>query len=89
MLAPAARAETVTVGTGDLRAQIETDPWSLSFIDADGREVAGESRAMPIGYRTATGWAGATKAVSVVRDGPGGRGRRRDRGHDPARAGGR
>ena len=70
LLAPAARAETVTVGTGDLRAQIETDPWSLAFIDASGREVVGESRAMPIGYRTATGWAGATKAVSVVRDGP-------------------
>jgi alpha-glucosidase (family GH31 glycosyl hydrolase) len=67
---PAARAETVTVGTGDLRAQIETDPWSLAFIDPSGREVAGESRAMPLGYRTATGWAGATKAVSVVRDGP-------------------
>jgi alpha-glucosidase (family GH31 glycosyl hydrolase) len=70
LFAPAAHAETVTVGTGDLRAQIETDPWSLAFVDASGREVFGESRAMPIGYRTATGWAGATKAVSVVRDGP-------------------
>ena len=54
LLAPAAHAETVTVGSGDLRAQIETDPWSLSFVDADGREVVGESRAMPIGYRTST-----------------------------------
>ena len=69
-LAPVARAETVTVGTGGLRAQIEADPWSVGFIDASGREVAGESAAMPLGYRTATGWAGATKAVSIVRDGP-------------------
>ena len=70
LLAPAARAEVVTVGTGDLRVEIETDPWSLSFVDADGREVVAESRAMPIGYRTAMGWAGATRALSIVRDGP-------------------
>ena len=69
LLAPGARAETVTVGTGDLRAQVETDPWSLAFVDASGREIFGESRAMPIGYRTATGWVGATRATSVVRDG--------------------
>ena len=65
-----AHAEVVTVGTGDLRAQVETDPWSLAFIDAAGDEVAGESPAMPIGYRTATGWAGASRATSVIRDGP-------------------
>ena len=69
LLAPAARAETLVVGTGDLRAQIETDPWSLSFVDDDGQEVAAESRAMPIGYRAAAGWAGASRATSVVRDG--------------------
>jgi alpha-glucosidase (family GH31 glycosyl hydrolase) len=69
LLAPAARAETLIVGTGDLRAQVETDPWSLSFVDPDGHEVAAESRAMPIGYRAAAGWAGATRATSVVRDG--------------------
>jgi alpha-D-xyloside xylohydrolase len=70
LLAPAAQADVVTVGSGELRAQVETDPWSLAFIDADGRAVFGESRAMPIGYRTSTGWAGATRAVSTMRDGP-------------------
>jgi alpha-glucosidase len=70
LLAPAAHADIVIVGSGELRAQVETDPWSLEFIDADGRVVAGESRAMPIGYRTATGWAGAARAVSTGRDGP-------------------
>src|SRR5688500_3067197 len=70
LVVPAARAELVTVGTGDLRAEVETDPWSLAFIGPEGDLVAGESRAMPIGYRTAAGWSGATRAVSVVRDGP-------------------
>src|SRR5688500_15500039 len=68
ILAPVARAETVTVGSGALRAQVESDPWSLSFVDEDGRVVA-ESRAMPVGYRTSTGWSGATGAATLVRDG--------------------
>ncbi len=70
LLAPAARAEVVTVGSGDLRAQIETDPWSLTFLDAEGDTVVAESPAMRLGYRTDMGWAGATKATSVARDGP-------------------
>jgi alpha-glucosidase len=70
LLVPSARADLVTVGTGDLRAQIETDPWSLTFIDARGEDVVGESDAMPIGYRTSAGWAGASRVVSAVRDGP-------------------
>jgi len=70
LLAPAAHADVVTVRSGDLRAQVETDPWSLEFIDTDGREVVGENPAMPIGYRTSTGWAGASRAVSTMRDGP-------------------
>jgi alpha-glucosidase (family GH31 glycosyl hydrolase) len=69
LLAPVARADVVTVGTGDLRAQLETDPWSLTFVDARGEAVVGESDAMPIGYRTSSGWAGASRAVSAVRDG--------------------
>ena len=68
-LAPAARAETVTVGSGALRAQIESDPWSLSFVDEAGRQVAAESRAMPAGYRTSTGWFGATGTASITPDG--------------------
>ena len=64
-----ADAEVITVGSGALRAQVETDPWSITFVDADGREVAAESPGMPIGYRSSTGWAGASRAAEVVRDG--------------------
>jgi alpha-glucosidase (family GH31 glycosyl hydrolase) len=68
--APAvAQAETVTVGSAAVRAQIETDPWSIKFVDADGRVVAAESRGMPIGYRGSMGWAGATRATEVLREG--------------------
>ncbi len=66
---PAAQAETVVVGSGALRAQVETDPWSLSFVDGAGRDLVAESRAMPAGYRTSTGWSGATGSASLVRDG--------------------
>jgi alpha-glucosidase (family GH31 glycosyl hydrolase) len=69
LLVPTARAETITVGSGDLRAQVETDPWSLAFVDASGNEVLAENPAMPLGQRTTTGWAGATRATSVMRDG--------------------
>jgi alpha-glucosidase len=69
-LAPAAAADTLTVGSGDLTARVETDPWALSFVDADGREVVAESDGMRIGYRTPNGdWAGATRAVSAAREG--------------------
>ena len=69
LLAPAARADTLTVESGDLRAVIETEPWSLAFVDADGRAVAAESGAMRIGYRAATGWSGATRALTAAREG--------------------
>ena len=70
VLAPAAaHAETVMVGSGSLRAQVETDPWSLTFVDQAGREVVAESRAMPVGYRTSTGWFGANGTATLVRDG--------------------
>jgi alpha-glucosidase (family GH31 glycosyl hydrolase) len=71
LFAPAgpASAETLTVGSGDLRAQVETDPWSLSFVDAAGHEVLAESPAMRIGFRTAAGWMGAAGPATVTRDG--------------------
>jgi alpha-glucosidase (family GH31 glycosyl hydrolase) len=68
-LASAAQAETVTVGSGGLRAQVESDPWSLEFLDREGDKVLAESRAMPVGYRTSSGWFGATGPAPLVRDG--------------------
>src|SRR5688500_8564986 len=69
VLAPAASADTLTVESGDLQARVETDPWSLSFVDARGNPVAAESSGMRLGFRTQSGWAGATRAVSAARDG--------------------
>ena len=71
---PPALAETIEVGTGDLRAQIETDPWRLTFVDADGRAVLRESAGRTgsqgtLGFRTLTGWAHATRATAVRREG--------------------
>jgi alpha-glucosidase (family GH31 glycosyl hydrolase) len=67
-LAPAASADTLRVGSKGLRAEIAGDPWSLRFLDADGREILAESAGKRIGYRTANGWAGATRAVSLAGD---------------------
>src|SRR5829696_7461123 len=69
LLPGAAAADTVEVRSGALRAHVETDPWSLRFLDSAGREVVAESPGMRIGYRTSTGWAGATSAASASRDG--------------------
>ena len=69
MLAPAAAAETVTVESGALSARIETDPWSLAFLDARGREIVAESAGMRLGFRTSNGWAGAVRASSTAREG--------------------
>jgi alpha-glucosidase (family GH31 glycosyl hydrolase) len=69
LLPPVAAAETLTVESGDLRAVVETEPWSLTFVDARGRPVAAEAGGMRIGFRTDTGWAGATRAVSAAREG--------------------
>ncbi|HYH58698.1 MAG TPA: TIM-barrel domain-containing protein [Thermoleophilaceae bacterium] len=67
LVVPVARAETYAIGSGDLRARVESDPWSLAFVDADGEVVVDEASAMPLGVRTATGWAGAVRATSVAR----------------------
>ena len=65
----------VTVASGSLRAVVNEDPWRLVLRDANGKAVLSESLtpsncpAGPLGLRTATGWAHATRAVSVRRDG--------------------
>jgi sulfoquinovosidase len=69
LLAPPAAAETLTVESGDLTAIVETEPWSLRFVDAGGEEIVAESPGMRIGFRTPMGWAGATRATSATRDG--------------------
>ena len=66
LLASPASAETLTVESGGLTAIVETDPWSLRFVDADGDEIVAESPGMRIGFRTSMGWAGATRATSAT-----------------------
>jgi len=71
-----ARADDLTVDAGALRATIATDPWRITFTDADGRAVLAEATDLgpgpsgPIGFRTATGWVHATRVVDMHRDGP-------------------
>jgi hypothetical protein len=40
---PPARAEQLTVDAGALRAVVETDPWRVTFTDAEGRPVLAEA----------------------------------------------
>jgi alpha-glucosidase (family GH31 glycosyl hydrolase) len=66
----------VTVRAGpSVRAVITADPWHIEFIGRHGRGGLAESQAMgtgpsgPLGFRTATGWAHATAAQSLERQG--------------------
>ena len=73
---PVTAAADETVDSGSLRAVVQADPWRVLLRDAAGRTVLGESAvasngpAGPLGFRTATGWVHATRAISVRRDGP-------------------
>ena len=74
--APAAGAKSLTVKAGPaLRATVTADPWHVVLTDRKGREVLSESQAAgsgpsgPLGFRTAAGWAHATRATSLERDG--------------------
>jgi sulfoquinovosidase len=74
--APAAQAAEVTVAdTGPLRAVVETDPWHLELLDAQGRSVLAEHPATDagaagaVGFRTTSGWSHATRVVSSRTDG--------------------
>ena len=69
LAAPPASAETLTAGGGELRAQVETDPWRISFVDGSGRMVLEEAAGARLGFRTPTGWAGALRATAARRDG--------------------
>ena len=70
-----AAAADETVGSGPLTAHVATDPWRLSFTQTRGGGV-GESPATgsdgpagTIGFKSALGWAHATRVVSARRDG--------------------
>ena len=70
-----ARAAEVVVDAGVLRAVLETDPWRITFTDAEGASVLAEAAdtgpgaSGPIGFRTTTGWAHAARAASLGSDG--------------------
>ena len=66
-----AHAAELVVDAGALRATLERDPWRMAFTDAAGRAVlteaadTGPGPSGPIGFRTATGWVHATRAINV------------------------
>jgi alpha-glucosidase (family GH31 glycosyl hydrolase) len=59
-----ARAETLTTAPGTLRAQLETDPWRLSFVDGAGRTVLAEG-GEGLGFRVSGGWVRAVRALDA------------------------
>ncbi|MBA2506314.1 MAG: glycoside hydrolase family 31 protein [Thermoleophilaceae bacterium] len=67
----AAPASAERVDSGALKAEVTADPWSLTFTDSAGKAVLTESRAEPLGVRTAGGWARATRASSIAPEGNG------------------
>jgi sulfoquinovosidase len=76
LIPSASAAERVTVKAGPaLRATITAEPWQLELIGRRGREVLSESELTgpgpsgTLGFRTATGWAHATRATTLVREG--------------------
>jgi alpha-glucosidase len=67
------RAATFELAADSLRVRLQEDPWQLVFIDAAGPPVLTEATdrspapAGPLGFRTAAGWAHATRAVSTTK----------------------
>ena len=60
--APGAMAGDSVVDAGKLRADVQQDPWSLTFTDKRGRSVLAEARGTgtgeigTLGFRTDAGW---------------------------------
>jgi alpha-glucosidase (family GH31 glycosyl hydrolase) len=70
----AAPAGAETLASGTLRAETSADPWHLAFHDARGallseHAATGNAAAGTLGFRTALGWAHATRVISSTRDG--------------------
>jgi len=65
---------TVEAGPS-LRAEVRADPWRITLRDDNGRVVlteateAGSGSSGPLGFRTESGWAHATRATELRRDG--------------------
>ena len=74
LMLPAA-ADAATVEAGGLRAQIDADPWHLSFADRHGRPVLSENRGTgpgptgTLGFRAGAAWFHATRVLSEGREG--------------------
>jgi Galactose mutarotase-like len=70
----AAPAQAETIESGALRAETQADPWRLTFHDARGpllseHAATGDAAAGTLGFRTALGWAHATRVLDARRDG--------------------
>jgi alpha-glucosidase (family GH31 glycosyl hydrolase) len=69
LLAPAL-AQAAEVRSGDLRAEIGEGRWGISFTDRKGAPVLAEAAGLEsgspgrLGFKTAAGWAHATRVVS-------------------------
>jgi alpha-glucosidase (family GH31 glycosyl hydrolase) len=69
------RAAELTLDAGALRAVIQSDPWRVTFTDSNGQTILSEATDLgsgpsgPLGFRTASGWVHAVRALSLQRDG--------------------
>jgi alpha-glucosidase len=60
-------AGAVEVDAHGVRARLSADPWRLDFVDDAGAPVLVEAAERPLGFRTSTGWAGATRIAATRR----------------------
>jgi alpha-glucosidase (family GH31 glycosyl hydrolase) len=73
--APGAVAGDRVVDGGKLRADVQQEPWSLTFVDTRGRSVLAEAPGTgtgeigTLGFRTDAGWFRATRVISDSRRG--------------------
>ena len=56
-------ASDLIVRSGRLQAEVQLDPWKVSFVDRDAGPVLTESGAAPSGFRVESGWLRATRAI--------------------------
>jgi alpha-glucosidase (family GH31 glycosyl hydrolase) len=73
--APGTIAGERGVDAGKLRAEVQQDPWNLTFVDNRGRSVLAEAPGTgtgeigTLGFRTDAGWFRATRVISDSRKG--------------------
>ena len=72
---PAVATAQERVESGALSADVRAEPWGLTFRDRTGAPVLAEARERgagatgALGFRTASGWARATRVLSARREG--------------------